>query len=78
LTGVANGLYEYASIASRDVRIVVDASLGVMNGVVAMSGGRSGMRKELTDLLFVLVWVQRDDRWQLTLRQATRIPSIRP
>ncbi|HEY2816602.1 MAG TPA: nuclear transport factor 2 family protein [Casimicrobiaceae bacterium] len=76
LRGVADGLYDYATIASRNVRIRDVDNLGVMNGIVTMSVGKRGMPKDTLDLLFVLVWVKKADRWRLAIRQATRmLPS---
>ena len=75
LRGVADGRYDYATIASRDVRIRAVDDLGVMNGVVTMSVGKRGMPKDTLDLLFVLVWVKKTDRWRLAVRQATRMPA---
>jgi ketosteroid isomerase-like protein len=76
LRGVADGRYDYATIVSRDVRIRVVDDLGVMNGIVTMAVGKRGMPKDTLDLLFVLVWVRKTDRWRLAIRHATRmLPS---
>ena len=64
-------------IASSDVRIRAVDHLGVMNGIVTMSVGKRGMPKDTLDLLFVLVWVKKPDRWRLAIRQATRM-SLSP
>ncbi len=73
LAGVAQGLYEYGSIASRDVRIRIDGDTAVMDGVVDMSVAAAGAPKEMTHLLFALVWVREGGKWRLYFRQATRI-----
>ena len=75
LDGVARGLYDYGSIASRGVRIRVDGDTAVMNGVVDMTVAAAGLPKDLIHLLFALVWVRHDGRWCLYYRQATRMPS---
>jgi hypothetical protein len=77
LAGVAAGLYEYEHIASRDSRVSVHGGVALINGVVDMVVGMAGKPKELIALLFILIWVRRDGRWQLELRQATRVPSER-
>jgi ketosteroid isomerase-like protein len=76
LAGVANGLYDYATIASRDVTTRLDGAIAVQTGTVAMSVGARGQPKELTQLLFTLVWRREGDAWRLTVRQATRIPAV--
>jgi hypothetical protein len=77
LAGVGNGLYEYESIATRDTRVTIRGQVAVINGVVDMRVSAEGQPKELIHLLFVLVWVKEGGKWQLELRQATRIPSLR-
>jgi hypothetical protein len=49
-----------------------------MNGIVDMSVSAVGQPKELIHLLFVVVWFKHAARWQLDLRQATRISSDKP
>jgi ketosteroid isomerase-like protein len=75
LAGVANGLYEYESIASRDVDTAIHGNVAIMNGTVDMSVGAAGEPKGLIRLLFVLVWLKRAGAWQLAYRQATRQPG---
>jgi ketosteroid isomerase-like protein len=75
LAGVANGLYDYATIASREVTTRVDGNTAVQTGTVAMLVGARGQPKELTQLLFTLVWRREAEGWRLTVRQATRIPA---
>jgi hypothetical protein len=75
LEGVANGLYEYGSIASRDVQIRLSDNVAVSTGIVDMSVGARGEPKRMTPLLFVLVWTRKDGAWQLDYRQATRIAT---
>ena len=75
LDGVRAGLYDYASIASRDVAIRTAGGVAVMTGVVAMSVSARGEKKGLIQLLFALVWVEDGGEWRLAYRQATRIPG---
>jgi ketosteroid isomerase-like protein len=75
LAGVADGLYEYGTIESRDTRLQVFADVAIMNGIVDMTVSAHGAAKQLIHLLFCLVWVRQDDAWRLDFRQATRIPS---
>jgi ketosteroid isomerase-like protein len=75
LAGVADGLYEYGTIESRDARLQVFADVAIMNGIVDMTVSAHGAAKQLIHLLFCLVWVRQDDAWRLDFRQATRIPS---
>ncbi len=74
LAGVKKGLYEYASIESREAAIAVHGDCAVMHGIVDMSVSAAGRPKETTHLLFVLVWVKEAGAWLLDYRQATRIP----
>jgi ketosteroid isomerase-like protein len=74
LAGVADGLYEYGTIESRDTRLQVFADVAVMNGIVDMTVSAHGAAKQLIHLLFCLVWVRQGDAWRLDFRQATRIP----
>jgi len=75
LDGVRKGLYEYAAIDSRDVRIRIGGDLAVMSGIVDMCVGEAGRDKSMTQLLFALVWVRQDGAWRLEYRQATRMPA---
>ena len=75
LAGVADGLYEYGMIESRDTRLQVFADVAIMNGIVDMTVSAHGAAKQLIHLLFGLVWVRQSDAWRLDFRQATRIPS---
>ena len=75
LAGVAKGLYEYESVASRAVRVAIYGDVAVMHGVVDMSVSAAGQPKELTHLRFALIWVRQAGAWRLALRQATRIPA---
>jgi ketosteroid isomerase-like protein len=74
LAGVADGLYEYGTIESRDTRLQVFADVAIMKGIVDMTVSAHGAAKQLIHLLFCLVWVRQDDAWRLDFRQATRIP----
>jgi ketosteroid isomerase-like protein len=75
LAGVADGLYEYGSIESRDPRLQVFADVAILNGLVDMTVSAHGAAKRLIHLVFCLVWIRQDDTWRLDFRQATRIPS---
>jgi ketosteroid isomerase-like protein len=74
LAALAEGLYEYETIASHDTRLHVEGNVAILNGVVDMLVGARGKAKELIHLLFVLIWIRQEGRWQLEFRQATRIP----
>jgi hypothetical protein len=76
LAGVADGLYDYATIESRDVTTRVDGAIAVQTGTVAMAVSARGQPKELTQLLFTLVWRRQAEAWRLMVRQATRIPPV--
>lgn len=73
LAGVARGLYEYETIASRDVRLDLHGTIALQSGILDMSVSETGKPKEMTHLLFVLAWVDHGDAWRLLYRQATRI-----
>lgn len=76
LEGVANGRYEYETIASREVRTRVFGSGAMSSGIVDMSVGATGEGKRMMPLLFVLVWTRRPaGGWQLDYRQATRLAT---
>jgi|HubBroStandDraft_2_1064218.scaffolds.fasta_scaffold1629020_1 hypothetical protein len=75
LAGVADGLYEYERIESRDVAIKMYDGVAVMTGRVGMSVGERGRPKGWIELLFVLVWVADSGRWRLAYRLATRQPG---
>jgi ketosteroid isomerase-like protein len=75
LAAVANGRYDYERIASRNVTIRVHAETAVTTGEVEMSVSAAGEPKRLIQLLFTLLWVRQAGRWQLLVRQATRMPS---
>jgi hypothetical protein len=75
LAGVANGLYEYGRIASRDVRLNVSEDLAIQDGIVDMTVSAHGAAKTLIHLLFCLVWRREGAHWKLLYRQATRIPA---
>lgn len=75
LAGVANRLYEYGRIQSRDVRLNISEDLAIQDGVVDMTVSAHGARKTLIHLLFCLVWRREGAQWRLLYRQATRIPD---
>jgi len=74
LAGVANGLYEYERIESREVTTTDHGSMVVQTGIVEMLVGERDQPKEAIRLLFTLLWTQSAGRWRLSLRQATRVP----
>jgi ketosteroid isomerase-like protein len=75
LAGVADRLYEYGEIGSRDTRLTIAGETAVQTGIVDMTVGAHGSALNLIHLLFCLVWKREDGRWRLAFRQATRIPS---
>jgi ketosteroid isomerase-like protein len=74
LAAVAAGLYEYESIASREVRVRIHGVVALVDGICDMRVGAGGGPKELIHLLFVLAWTRQDGGWRLEHRHATRIP----
>jgi len=74
LAGVDRRLYDYETIASRNVRIVVDRDTAFMTGICDMKVGAFDRPPAMTHLLFVLVWARQAGEWRLEYRQATRIP----
>jgi ketosteroid isomerase-like protein len=72
LAGVADGLYEYEAIASREVRVRVHGSVALQDGVCDMRVGAKGRPAELIRLVFLLAWVREDGGWRLAHRHATR------
>ncbi|OGA32830.1 MAG: hypothetical protein A3G80_09630 [Betaproteobacteria bacterium RIFCSPLOWO2_12_FULL_62_13b] len=75
LAGIANGVYEYDRVESKDVKIRMCGEAAVVTGQVEMSVSPAGEPKTPLQLLFTLVWVKQASRWQLLVRQATRIPA---
>src|SRR2546422_7769377 len=75
LEGVANGLYEYGSIETRNTPLQLFADVASMNGMHDMTVSAHGAAKQLIHLLFCLVWTRQDDAWRLDFRQATRMSS---
>ena len=74
LAGVADRLYEYGSIATRERRVQVFDQVAIVTGIVDMTVSAQGAPKQLIHLLFSLIWGREDGTWRLTFRQATRIP----
>lgn len=74
LAGVADGLYDYESVASRDVRVRVYGNVALVDGVCDMRVGERGKPRDLIRLMFALAWVRTDDGWTLVHRHAVRIP----
>lgn len=75
LAGVAQGLYEYESVASRGVRVRGDGAIVLMDGVCDMRVGAKGQAPQVIHLLFVLVWSKTPSGWRLLHRHATRMPD---
>ena len=75
LAGVDQGLYEYASVESRDVRVRVHDTIALVDGICDMEVGARGEPKALIHLLFVLVWRRDQGEWRLVHRHATRMPG---
>ena len=78
LAGVAAGLYEYASVASRRTRVRVYGGAALSDGVCDMRVGAHGRAPELIHLLFLLVWSRQEGRWRLVHRHATRMGTEDP
>ena len=74
LDGIAEGLYEYESIASRDVRVRVHGDAAFVDGICDMRVGAHGGHAALLHLVFVLAWIRRDGAWRLVHRHAVRMP----
>lgn len=74
LSRVKKGYYAYTRIRSRKVATTIAGTQAVMCGLVAMDVAADGGKMLTVNLHSTLAWQYRDDRWQLTLRQATRIP----
>lgn len=74
LAGIANRLYEYGEITTRERRIQLFPGIAIVNGVVEMTVSARGAPKQLIRLLFCLVWIREEGAWRLSFRQATRIP----
>ena len=60
LAGVADGLYEYESVTSRDTRVRIHGDVAFIDGICDMRVGAKGGRAVLIHLLFVLAWVRSD------------------
>ena len=75
LKGLADGLYDYETIASRNARVRLHGGVALIDGICTMKVGRHGREFETIDLLFVLVWVEEGGAWRLSHRHATRVPA---
>ena len=75
LAGVAQGLYEYASVRSRDVRLRGNDGTVLEDGICDMKVGARGTPAVSIHLVFVLVWTKSEHGWQLLHRHATRMPD---
>ncbi|HVY14051.1 MAG TPA: nuclear transport factor 2 family protein [Rhodopila sp.] len=74
LDGVRNGLYEYERVVPVSQRIVLSGDMAVVYAILDFIGGPRGVPHPPTQLITTLVWTRHGDRWQLILRQATRVP----
>jgi ketosteroid isomerase-like protein len=75
LAGVAGGLYEYASVSSREVRVRRYGDAALMDGICDMRVGAHGGPPVLIHLLFVLAWARDATGWRLVHRHAIRMPQ---
>jgi ketosteroid isomerase-like protein len=75
LGGVRNGLYEYASIESRDMTVRVHGDVAVQTGTSLMSVAARDRPKAPINLLVTLVWKREPRGWRLWQRHATRMPG---
>lgn len=75
LDGVAQGLYEYESIDSREVRVRVHGDVALVDGICDMRVGAKGGPAALLHLKFVLVFVRKDGKWLLMHRHGVRMPE---
>jgi len=75
LAGIADGLYEYESVVSRDTRVRIHGEVALIDGICDMRVGAKGSPAVLIHLLFLLAWARRDGQWQLVHRHAVRVPE---
>lgn len=75
--GMKKGLYDYETIASRNLTVKVIGDTAVTHGIVDMRVSETSKPRNLLHLLFTLVWVREGGAWRLFLRQATRMPDAR-
>ncbi len=75
LKGVADRLYEYGTIASRDTRLRRFGDAAFLEGIVDMTVSARGAPKQPIALLFCLLWVRHGSVWRLAFRQATRLTA---
>ena len=75
LAGIAAGLYEYAAVTSRNVRVRVNGTTALLDGVCDMLVGAEGGPPGLIHLAFLLAWRLEGGAWRLVHRHATRMTS---
>jgi ketosteroid isomerase-like protein len=75
LAGVAKGLYEYETVATRDAQVRIYGRMALIDGICDMRVGSASKPAELIHLLFVLVWSRDGEDWRLEHRHATRMPA---
>ena len=75
LAGVADGLYEYASVTSHDAQVRIHGDGAFTHGICAMRVGAKGEPPVRIHLLFLLAWVRDGGAWRLVHRHATRVPD---
>jgi ketosteroid isomerase-like protein len=72
--GIRDGLYDYASMESRDVSLRHHGDVAIQTGTMVMVVGERGKPKAPITLLFTHVWKREPQGWRLWQRQATRMP----
>ena len=75
LAGIADGLYEYETVTSRDTRVRIHGEVALVDGICDMRVGAKGGPAVLIHLLFVLAWARDGGQWQLVHRHAVRMPE---
>ena len=75
LAGLAEGLYEYETVTSRDTRVRIHGEVALVDGICDMRVGAKGGPAVLIHLLFVLAWARDGGQWQLVHRHAVRMPE---
>src|SRR4051794_7486828 len=74
LEALGRGVYIYEGFTSRDPVVTVSGDMAMLCGYLDMAAAGGGVRRVM-HLYVALVFVRRDARWQLRLRQATRLPD---
>ena len=74
LEALGQGAYIYEGFTSRDPVVTVSGDMAMLCGLLDMAAAGGGVRRVM-HLYVALVFVRCDARWQLRLRQATRLPD---